>query len=316
MKASEYGIPRLRCFGCSSLIVRPSRGPARARVCSVRHHRCRGRQGVTLGSGVPGVGTGTRPEVKEGPAIKAAPSDQQKLLSLQGIDTEIVQLTNKKANLPERVRIASLLAERRRLLEDFTEAETKVSDLERAQAKAEADLEPVRARQARNQQRVDSGSADAKTLTGLLSEIEHLTRRIATLEDAQLDIMEELEGAVARFDGLRARRQELEGDIRDLMAARDSELAALESQLQHAAAKRETVVEKLPAGLVTYYERIRDNHGGVGVAPLVERRCGGCRLDLNAADLRAFAEAAPDELLLCEECGRILVATAHSGLRD
>lgn len=237
-------------------------------------------------------------------------------MSLQGIDTEIAQLHSKKANLPERVRIASLLGERKRLLEDFTEAETKVSDLERAQAKAEADLEPVRARRTRDQQRVDSGSADAKALTGLLSEIEHLTRRIDTLEDAELELMEELERAVAGFDALKARRSELETEIRALMVTRDSELAALDSQLQHAAAKRETVVEKLPAGLVTYYERVRDKHAGLGVAPLVERRCGGCRLDLNAADLRAFAAAAPDELLLCEECGRILIRTANSGLPD
>lgn len=237
-------------------------------------------------------------------------------MSLQGIDTEIAQLHSKKANLPERVRIASLLGERKRLLEDFTEAETKVSDLERAQAKAEADLEPVRARRTRDQQRVDSGSADAKALTGLLSEIEHLTRRIDTLEDAELELMEELERAVAGFDALKARRSELETEIRALMVTRDSELAALDSQLQHAAAKRATVVEKLPAGLVTYYERVRDKHTGLGVAPLVERRCGGCRLDLNAADLRAFAAAAPDELLLCEECGRILIRTANSGLPD
>lgn len=249
-------------------------------------------------------------------AIKAEPSDQQKLLSLQGIDTEIAQLNSRKANLPERARIATMLAERKRLLEDFTEAETRVSDLERAQAKAEADLEPVRARRARDQQRVDSGAADPKALTGLLSEIEHLTRRIATLEDEELEVMEELERAVARFDGLKGRRGELEAEIRALMATRDKELAALDSQLQHAVAKRETVVEKLPAGLVSYYERIRDKHAGLGAAALVERRCGGCRLDLNAADVRAFVEAAPDELLLCEECGRILVRTANSGLPD
>lgn len=248
------------------------------------------------------------------PTIKAEPSDQQKLLTLQGIDTEIAQLTHRKSALPERARIAALLSERKRLLEDYTEAETRVSDLERAQAKAEADLEPVRARKIRDQERVDSGSADPKALSGLLSEIEHLTRRISDLEDAELEVMEELEEGTQRFEKLKARRTELETEIRALMATRDDQIAALDSQLQHASAKRDTVCEKLPAPLITYYERIRDKHAGLGVAELIQRRCGGCRLDLNAADLRAFAAAAPDEVLICEECGRILIRTAQSGL--
>ena len=267
------------------------------------------RGGVALGSGVP-----SRLNRRRRPTIKADPSDQQKLLSLQGIDTEIVQLQTRKANLPERTQIATLLAERKRLLDDYTAAQTRVSDLERAQAKAEADLEPVRARKVRDQELVDAGAADPKALSGLLSEIEHLTRRISTLEDAALEVMEELDIANNRFAQLQARRGELEDQIRALMATRDTELAALDSQVQHAHAKRETVVEKMPAPLVVYYERIRDKRGGLGVAEMVERRCTGCRLDVNAAELRAFASAAPDELFLCEECGRILIPTNRSGL--
>lgn len=266
-----------------------------------------GRFGWTLGSR---VRSATRR-----PTIKAEASDQQKLLVLQRIDTEIAQLTHRKASLPERERIAQQLATRKRLLEDFTEAETRVSDLDRAQARAEADLVPVRARKVRDQERVDDGSVtDPKALRGLLDEIEHLTRRISDLEDAELEVLEELEEATARFESLRTRRQELEDGIRALMATRDTELAALDGQLQHAGAKRDTLVEKLPAGLVTYYERVRDKHAGLGAAELVERRCTGCRLDLNAADLRSLAVTAPDEVVLCEECGRILIRTESSGL--
>jgi predicted nucleic acid-binding Zn-ribbon protein len=205
------------------------------------------------------------------------------------------------------------LAERKMLLGDYTEAETIVSDLTREQAKAEADLEPVRARLARNQQRVDTGSvSDPKVLQGLTEEIAHLGRRISDLEDAELELMQKLEDATARFAEIQARRSSLEDEIRGLMAERDVQVVALDSQLQHARANRETVVAKLPAGLVSYYERIRDKHSGLGAAELVEGRCGGCRLEVNAAELRAFAEAAPDQLHLCEECGRILVRPSKS----
>jgi uncharacterized protein len=47
---------------------------------------------------------------------------------------------------------------------------------------------------------------------------------------------------------------------------------------------------------------------------LQARRCTGCQLNVNAAELRAFSAAPDDEVLRCEECGRILIRTAQSGL--
>jgi predicted nucleic acid-binding Zn-ribbon protein len=37
-------------------------------------------------------------------------------------------------------------------------------------------------------------------------------------------------------------------------------------------------------------------------------------LEINAADLRVFSAAPEDEVLRCEECGRILIRTPQSGL--
>jgi predicted nucleic acid-binding Zn-ribbon protein len=44
------------------------------------------------------------------------------------------------------------------------------------------------------------------------------------------------------------------------------------------------------------------------------RRCGGCSLELTAADLGVIAKAPTDEVLRCEECNRILVRTSESGI--
>ena len=71
---------------------------------------------------------------------------------------------------------------------------------------------------------------------------------------------------------------------------------------------------ELPADLLTLYSRIAGSHSGVGAAELVQRRCTGCRLEVNAADLRTFIAAAEDEVLRCEECGRILIRTDQSGI--
>jgi predicted nucleic acid-binding Zn-ribbon protein len=66
--------------------------------------------------------------------------------------------------------------------------------------------------------------------------------------------------------------------------------------------------------LLALYERIRTQTGGTGAAMLQARQCQGCRLELYGNELSAVRNADPHEVVRCENCGRILVRTAESGL--
>jgi uncharacterized protein len=70
----------------------------------------------------------------------------------------------------------------------------------------------------------------------------------------------------------------------------------------------------VPADLLALYDKIRASSGGLGAAPLRRGQCGGCRVMLSTVGLNAIRAAAPDEVVRCEECRRILVRTADSGL--
>lgn len=240
---------------------------------------------------------------------------QLRLLDLQAVDTAIAQLRHRRANLPEHAELASKDSERAAAESDLVAAQTKVSDLELAQQQAEADLEPVRQRRQRNRQRIDDGSiGDAKALSGLVEEVQHLDRRISDLEDAELEVMEQLETATAERDDLAARNSELAEQCAAVAARRDEAVAGIDAELAKRGSERDAIAVELPEPLLATYDKLRGNHGGVGAAELRARRCTGCQLEVNAADLRSFAAAAEDEVLRCEECGRILVRTPESGL--
>jgi uncharacterized protein len=224
-------------------------------------------------------------------------------------------LRHRRANLPEHAQLAKLEAERSTAAANLVAAETRVSDLDIAQRQAEADLEPVRQRRTRNQQRVDDGSiGDAKALAGLVEEIQHLDRRISDLEDAELELMEQLDSATAARDDLASANGELDSRIAELTGRRNELVAGIDAELKSRVGQREQIVIDLPAPLIATYDKLRGTHGGVGAAELRNRRCTGCQLEVNAADLRTFAAAPEDEVLRCEECGRILVRTINSGL--
>jgi predicted nucleic acid-binding Zn-ribbon protein len=187
--------------------------------------------------------------------------------------------------------------------------------LEREQERAESDLEPVRERLNRNQRRIADGTVpDPKALSSMVEEVAHLQRRINDLEDAELEIMEQLESAIAMRQRMQAQLTEFDRLHADVVASRDQAMAAIDAQIAEQRAEREQLAPLIPSDLMALYDKIGASHNGVGAAELRQRRCTGCQLEVNAADLGRFAAAAEDEVLRCEECSRILIRTASSGL--
>ncbi|TQL59910.1 hypothetical protein FB474_1282 [Oryzihumus leptocrescens] len=197
---------------------------------------------------------------------------------------------------------------------ELVRARTAHGDVQREVAKAEADVQLVRDRAARDQARLDSGQGTAKDLQALQHEVASLARRQGELEDVELEVMERAEALEARVRELETARAELTVKVDALEAARDKALADLDAEAAQVSANRANVVPGVGEDLVALYEKIRANSGGVGAAALHQRRCEGCRLELNQVDINRIAAAADDEVLRCEECRRILVRTSESGI--
>ncbi len=153
-----------------------------------------------------------------------------------------------------------------------------------------------------------------RELENLQSEVQSLHRRQSDLEEVVLDVMERLETAQSALTEAAAERQQLAVSLADVTAARDTALAELGEQSVKAIDRRVEVAASIPADLLDLYDKLRAQHGGVGAAALRHRRCQGCNLTLNTVDLNAMRAAPDDEVLRCEECRRILVRTADSGL--
>jgi predicted nucleic acid-binding Zn-ribbon protein len=173
----------------------------------------------------------------------------------------------------------------------------------------------VRQRASRDQQRLDSGAATSpKDLENLQREITSLAKRQGDLEDVVLEVMERRESAQERIAELTERVSSVQSKTDDAIARRDAALAALDGETATATKEREVIAGSVPADLLKLYEKLRQQQGGVGAARLYQRRCEGCRLELNITEVNDVKAASPDTVLRCENCRRILVRTSESGL--
>lgn len=173
----------------------------------------------------------------------------------------------------------------------------------------------MRQRAARDQQRLDSGAVSSpKDLESLQREITSLAKRQGDLEDVVLEIMERREGAQERVVELTERVGAVQAKVDDATARREASTREIDADTASVAKDREVVAGAIPADLLKLYDKLRAQQGGVGAARLYQRRCEGCRLELNITEVNDVKAASPDTVLRCENCHRILVRTSESGL--
>lgn len=245
--------------------------------------------------------------------MKADPTRQAKLLDLQALDTRLSQIAHARTTLPQLAEIADLEGKARLLDDQLVRSRTELGDVQREVRKAEADVQQVRDRATRDQQRLDSGVGTAKDLTAIQHELESLGRRQTELEDVELEVMERAEAIESDVAELERGRGELTERLTRLEGECDARLGELDSEEAQVGAPREDLVAEVGDDLVALYDKIRST-SVTGAAALRQRRCGGCQLELNPVELRTIKEAPEDEVLRCEECRRILVRTPESGL--
>jgi uncharacterized protein len=248
------------------------------------------------------------------PFVKASPEAQLRLLELADLDTELGRLGHRRRTLPENVELAQLGERAAKVRDAITIADTNLADLDRDLLRAERDVDQVRVRIERDNQRLDAGQvSNARELESLQNEVTSLRRRQGDLEEVVLELMERRETAQAMRDSAAAEAETVGTDEAALTARRDAAVAEIDEQAAKATAARATVVADVPADLLALYDKIRAT-SGLGAAPLRRGQCGGCREMLSTVELNEVRAAAPDEVIRHEECRRILVRTADSGL--
>jgi uncharacterized protein len=245
--------------------------------------------------------------------VKASPAEQQELLRLQSLDTRMQQLTHRLGSLPQDVPLAELVRSETRVRGTRAEAIGALEDARAELTRLESDVAVVEARITRDGDRLQHTSS-TKDVAALEAELASLTKRLSDLEDLELAVMERVEAAEAALAAIDSERESIGAEIATLEAQRGEAAAEIAAERQAAERDRAVVEAGVPADLLKLYEQRRARGGGVGAALLRQRTCSGCTLTLTGSYLERVRQAAPDDVLQCPECDRILVRTDESGL--
>jgi uncharacterized protein len=231
-----------------------------------------------------------------------------RLLEVQDQDTQADQIRHRRETHPLRAELAAARSQREDLDARLGQEQERLDALTARQTEMEAEVAAGRGRMEGIEKRMYSGEVGAaRDLQAMAEEVDGLRGRIRRLEDVILEVMEEREPVEALVGQLSAER----AAVTDRLAHVESDLGAAVQELaaeeEEHAARRAELAGTVPPELIARYERLRQRLGGVGVARLVNGSCGGCHITLSATELDRLRKAPADEVLTCEQCGRVLV---------
>ena len=224
------------------------------------------------------------------------------LFQLQQLDLELDRLTNEHQAITTSLQGNAKL---RKLRSDHEVAQEEWQSSLQTQKDAEWTLEDSNNRIQQQEQRLYSGSVtNPKELQSLQLEVqrlralqnrqeEHLLEVIDTTESLQEVAQQKLVGFQQaqdawqeEFTALTARREQVEGQQRQLRE------------------KREQLVTSLNGDLVKRYETMRRTKQGRAVSKVEQNSCQWCRVILTPSELQHVRISG--ELQTCTNCGRIL----------
>jgi hypothetical protein len=236
----------------------------------------------------------------------ASLTDQKQLLAIAAHDVELAKISNSRKQAQAEAALEAASAETLRLSDSLIDARNAVGDLEMELARAEADLELVANRIAKDKQLLTSTSS-SKDAQGIEHELATLGTRKSELEDAQLQIMELLEGAQQVHENLKQEKHLADANLAALQEKISSELADLGSLAETVHTERKNAVSSIDQELAAAYERKYSR--GVAVGRLTGRDCGACRLSITATSFEELMALPAEELAECPNCQAFLVRT-------
>jgi len=231
----------------------------------------------------------------------------KQLLDVQALDTTLDQLQHRIDHLPERQDLAELEDQLAALRAEVAGVEEERRAIVKEQTRLEDEIASVETKIASADRQLYSGGSDVKELQALQDEIAALKRRVSSLEDEELEVLEQLEPVDARLAELGAQREALDARAVTATAAVAEAEAEVDREREAVLGRRAELVGDIDPAALQEYEAVRSRLGGVAVARLVHGSCGACHMKLSAVEHDRILHLPADEPVRCEDCGRFLV---------
>lgn len=227
------------------------------------------------------------------------------LCAVQETDLRIAKLEDQLASVPrekdqEQQKVAKAEAA-------VQQAHDKLVDKEKEIKSIEMEVDTLDQRQ-KDLEAKSTMIKDNDEYRAALHQIDGYRKKVATCEDRELQLMEEVEET---REELARRKKECEATkkrVQQMVDDLDNRLNQCEAEIEKLREKRLALMKDVPANAAAKYERIIANRRSTGTvprafAPVRNYTCGGCHMNVPP---QVCMDARKGQVVSCPQCGVLL----------
>jgi predicted nucleic acid-binding Zn-ribbon protein len=237
-------------------------------------------------------------------APDAAISDADIILQLNDVDITLHKLTVQLESMPQRTEILSVRAKQKELDATQQHIATLRAHAEAAIAALQEQEEAAIQHRKEIQANLDE-SSDFKQTTALSHELELQAKRIEAIESKTLHEMEKMDKIAEVEDQAHETLQKLKAQEASAVEDFKTQGGLLQAAISKQTAVRTRLAARLPAALLTRYDKAVAAKGGIGAAHIEQGHCSACGMPYSEGQMAKLK--ATGELAECPHCHRLLV---------
>jgi predicted nucleic acid-binding Zn-ribbon protein len=135
-------------------------------------------------------------------------------------------------------------------------------------------------------------------------EIQRYQAEVSQLEDQQLGLMDQLEGARAVLNEAKSKLAVTQAAVDEELSQIQARAEGLNRRLTDVVAERAQLASPIEPATLSLYDRIIKRKTDSAVVPLENGICGGCHMKVVSATIQDAMDS--DKLTQCDNCGRLL----------
>jgi hypothetical protein len=151
---------------------------------------------------------------------------------------------------------------------------------------------------------------NTKELQALQREIDQIKQNNSEVEEALIQLMEEIEGYKANIKAKEAEMATLQAEWQQQQEQMQSRINGIERAVSEAAKRRKTIASQVTGDLMSRYELIFARRGGTAVVEVNGGICQGCFMNIPPQLWNEIIRS--EKVHLCPSCQRILYYRAST----
>ena len=227
--------------------------------------------------------------------------DFDRLIELQNLDEEIKKTSLFLEKIPHQMKEID-----RNIDEQFKKVETAKEKLginQKMRRELEADVQDIK-EQIRKFRHQQSGVKTNKEYTALLKEIEEAQNKIDAKEEkiiSQMLVADEIgDEILTAAKKANLAKEKLSKEKEELEKKRKE----LQENYKQLSEQRESLLPEIPKDLAGLYQQLFAKKHGIVMSPVTDDFCSMCQIRIRPQVLNELK--AESQIILCENCGRIL----------